>query len=178
VIARATAIGRPISGRVVRVGDDVSTDEIFPGVHMAHPDPWQLGAHCLEGLDPGIAARVEEGSVLVAGRNFGRGSSREHAAIVLRACGFHGLLALSFGEIFERNALNNGLAVGLLDDQLPSRIPDGETLTWDPFTGSLACAGLTATIEPLTGVPRRLVEVGGVGPYVRERLADGRPGRP
>ena len=100
-----------ITGTVHRLGDDVDTDAILPGRYLALKDPAALAAHCLEALDPGFRARVGPGDIIAAGRNFGTGSSREHAVIALKALGIRAIVATSVARIFFRNAINLGLVV-------------------------------------------------------------------
>ena len=125
-----------ITGRLHRLGDNVDTDAILPGAYLALRDPAALAAHCLEALDPGFRARVRPGDIVVGGRNFGTGSSREHAVIALKASGVAALVVGSAARIFFRNAINLGLpvlvcpeAVAALDDALPATIdPAGPTV--------------------------------------------------
>ena len=100
-----------VVGRVHRLGDNVDTDAILPGRYLALRDPQALGVHCLEALDPGFRERVELGDILVAGRNFGNGSSREHAVVALKAVGIRAIVVGSVARIFFRNAINLGLPV-------------------------------------------------------------------
>ncbi len=126
-----------ITGRLHRFGDNVDTDAILPGAYLALRDPAALAAHCLEALDPGFRARVRPGDIVVGGRNFGTGSSREHAVIALKASGVAAVVVASAARIFFRNAINLGLpvlicpeAVAALDDAAPATInPAGPTIT-------------------------------------------------
>ena len=105
-----------IRGRVHRLGDNVDTDAIIPGRYLAMRDPAALGAHCLEDLDPEFRGLVHEGDILVAGRNFGTGSSREQAVVALKAVGIRGIVVASAARIFFRNAINLGLPVMIAPD--------------------------------------------------------------
>ncbi len=98
-------------GRVHVLGDGIDTDQIMPGKYLTVLDPAVLAAHCLEGWDPEWAARMEPGDVLVAGQNFGRGSSRESAPVSIKAAGVSCVIAESFARIFFRNAINIALPV-------------------------------------------------------------------
>lgn len=126
-----------ITGRLHRLGDNVDTDAILPGQYLALRDPAALASHCLEALAPEFRARVQPGDIVVGGRNFGTGSSREHAVIALKASGVAALVVVSAARIFFRNAINLGLpvlicpeAVAALDDALPATIdPAGPTIT-------------------------------------------------
>ena len=101
-----------VQGRVWKYGDGVNTDVIFPGKYTyVSMNPEEMAEHALEDLDPGFAGKVEPGDVIVAGKNFGCGSSREQAATCLKAAGVQAVVAKSFARIFFRNAINQGLAV-------------------------------------------------------------------
>ena len=98
-------------GTVIRFGDNVDTDVIIPARYLNTSDAHELAAHCMEDLDPTFVGRVNQGDILVAGQNFGCGSSREHAPIALKASGISLVIAKSFARIFYRNAINIGLAI-------------------------------------------------------------------
>ena len=98
-----------ITGKIIVVGDNIDTDQIYPGRFLALTDPKEIGSHCLSGVDEKIAADFPKGGIVVAGRNFGCGSSREHAPIALLNMGASAVLADSFARIFFRNAVNLGL---------------------------------------------------------------------
>ncbi|MDH5466816.1 MAG: 3-isopropylmalate dehydratase, partial [Candidatus Aminicenantes bacterium] len=99
-------------GKAWKYGDDINTDVIFPGKYTYSVlEPGEMARHALEDLDPGFAQSVKQGDVIVAGRNFGCGSSREQAATCLKAAGVQAVIAKSFARIFFRNAINQGLPV-------------------------------------------------------------------
>ena len=100
-----------ITGKIIVVGDNIDTDQIYPGCYLALTDPKEIGSHCLSGVDENIAANFPQGGIVVAGRNFGCGSSREHAPLVLRENGVSCVIASSFARIFYRNAINIGLPI-------------------------------------------------------------------
>ena len=102
--------------KVWMFGDDVSTDLIIPGRYLIDRAPEKLAKHAMEGADSDFADNVEDGDVLVAGQNFGCGSSREHAPIALKAAGISGVIAESFARIFYRNAINQGIPLLILED--------------------------------------------------------------
>lgn len=165
-----------MSGRAWRFGDGVDTDAMAPGQYMTLPIE-QLARHCLEGLRPEFAGAVQCGDVLVAGRNFGIGSSREQAPQALKQLGIRAVIAASFAGIFYRNALNLGLAV-LVCEQA-ERIPDGTPVEIDPIRGHivLPALGLTLDCEPLPAFLLDMVEDGGLLPHLKKRLARGAGGR-
>ena len=100
-----------LTGNVLKYGDHVDTDVIIPARYLNTSDRQELAAHCMEDLDSSFAARVQQGDILVAGQNFGCGSSREHAPIAIQASGISLVIAKSFARIFYRNAINIGLAI-------------------------------------------------------------------
>ncbi|WP_455645747.1 3-isopropylmalate dehydratase small subunit [Methanosphaera sp.] len=100
-----------IEGRVLKLGDDIDTDSILPGRYLTLSEPEDLGKHVMEGYDLHYKDKIQEGDVIVAGSNFGCGSSREHAPIALKAAGIQAVVAKSFARIFYRNATNIGLAL-------------------------------------------------------------------
>ena len=123
-----------ITGKIIVVGDNVDTDQIYPGCYLALTDPKELSSHCLSGVDADIAARFSQGGIVVAGRNFGCGSSREHAPIALLNMGAKAVIADSFARIFFRNAVNLGL-VPVICKGIRSKVQDGQTLTLDYVKG-------------------------------------------
>ncbi|MCQ9208549.1 MAG: 3-isopropylmalate dehydratase small subunit [Omnitrophica bacterium] len=100
-----------LKGKVHKFGDNVNTDEIIPASFLSTSDPKELGRHCMEGIEPGFARHVKKGDIIVAGENFGCGSSREHAPVSIKACGISCVIAESFARIFYRNAINIGLPI-------------------------------------------------------------------
>ena len=100
-----------LKGRVHKFGNDVNTDEIIPARYLNTTDHEELAKHCMEDADASFASKVKKGDVIVAGRNFGCGSSREHAPISIKACGVSCVIAKSFARIFYRNAINIGLPI-------------------------------------------------------------------
>jgi len=100
-----------IKGKIIKYGDNVNTDEIIPGAYLTTTDPQVLGEHCMEGIDKDFFRKVKESSIVVAGNNFGCGSSREHAVLALKGAGVRCIVASSFARIFFRNAINGGLSI-------------------------------------------------------------------
>lgn len=100
-----------ITGRILKYGDDVNTDVIIPARYMNTSEPAELAKHCMEDIDADFVNKVKAGDIIAAGKNFGCGSSREHAPIALKACGVSCVIAKSFARIFYRNAINIGLAI-------------------------------------------------------------------
>ncbi|MBN1354444.1 MAG: 3-isopropylmalate dehydratase small subunit [Candidatus Omnitrophica bacterium] len=103
-------------GKAHRFGDNINTDDIIPARYLDSKDPLELAEHCMEYLDKNFVKKVKKGDIVVAGRNFGCGSSREHAPIAIKACGVSCVIAESFARIFYRNAINVGLPIVVLPE--------------------------------------------------------------
>ncbi|MBP0495558.1 3-isopropylmalate dehydratase small subunit [Roseomonas indoligenes] len=159
-----------LQGRVHRFGDEVNTDVILPGRYLALRRPEELRAHCLEGLDPGFADRARPGDILAAGRNFGCGSSREHAVVALRAAGVGAIVAVSAARIFYRNAVNLGLPV-LICPEAAAALKAGEPATVDLATASIRQGDRTWQAQPLGEEVRAILAAGGLVQRVRAALA-------
>ncbi|MBU1125350.1 MAG: 3-isopropylmalate dehydratase small subunit [Candidatus Omnitrophica bacterium] len=122
-----------IKGVVHKVGDDINTDDIIAAKYLVSTDAKELGAHCLESIMPEFIKKVKPGDIIVAGKNFGCGSSREHAPWAIKGCGVTAVIAKSFAAIFFRNAINIGLPFLELDTI--ERIQDGDVLEIDLSSG-------------------------------------------
>lgn len=155
-----------ITGTVHRLGNDVDTDAILPGRYLALKDPAALAAHCLEALDPGFRARVHPGDILAAGRNFGAGSSREHAVVALKALGIRAIVATSVARIFFRNAINLGLVVLVAPD---AALEPGAPATIDG--SAITQAGRTWHAAPFGTEVAAILAAGGLMQKVRADLA-------
>ena len=159
-------------GTAHMVGEHIDTDAIIPARFLVTTDAKKLGENCMEGLEPGWVKRVKEGDIMVAGRNFGCGSSREHAPIAILGAGMPVVIAHSFARIFYRNGFNMGLLLLEVGDDI-TRFHDGDTIEVDAEAGVIhnATTGETVTFHPLPPSMRELLAKGGLIPYVRERLA-------
>jgi 3-isopropylmalate/(R)-2-methylmalate dehydratase small subunit len=159
-----------MSGRVWIVGDDVDTDAIAPGAWMKSGID-VLAQHCLESLLPAFAREVRPGDVLVSGRNFGAGSSREQAPQALRHLGIAALVAPSYAGLFYRNALNLGLPA--LVCAAAGTIRPGDRLRIDPAAGRIEIAGSGAVLscEPIPPHLLEMLDDGGLLPHLEKRLA-------
>jgi 3-isopropylmalate/(R)-2-methylmalate dehydratase small subunit len=159
------------AGRVVRLGDDVNTDAILPGPYLNLTDPEQLGAHLLETYDAALGAAIEPGDVLVAGANFGCGSSREQAPVAILARGVRAIVASSFSRIFLRNAINLGLPV-LESAEAAATLTHGETITVDLGARTIEASGGRCFTTPAAApFINDLLAAGGIVAWTRSRLA-------
>lgn len=158
-----------IEGAVHIVGDDVDTDVIIPGRYLSLQDPHEIARHLFEGVDPGFAARVRPGDLLVAGRNFGCGSSREHAPLGLKALGIGAVVATSFARIFFRNAINLGLPIVICPEAVASA-STGDRMRVDTATGRVEVGGKVLCAQPFPPFLEELIGAGGLVPWVRARL--------
>ena len=158
-------------GRVHKFGANVDTDVIIPARYLNLNTPEELAPHCLEGVDPEFAGRVQPGDIIVAGENFGCGSSRENAPIAIKAAGISCVVAKSFARIFYRNSINIGLPI-LIAPVAVDGIQDGDRLEIDPPTGVIhnqthkgewKAAPFPAEIE-------EIIRAGGLIGYVKQRL--------
>ena len=158
-----------VTGRAWVFGDDVDTDALAPGQHMKDGIE-ALAAHCLEALDPDFAGRVAPGDIVVAGRNFGMGSSREQAAMALKELQVGAVVAESFARIFFRNAIN--LALPVLACREARTVAPGDRLRLDPPTGALVneTRGRTLACDPLPEHLLAMIADGGLLPHLKKRL--------
>ncbi len=161
-----------IKGRVHKFGDDVDTDAIIPARYLNTSDSRELAAHCMEDADPEFAAKVQGGDMIVAGKNFGCGSSREHAPIAIKAAGVGCVIASSFARIFYRNAFNMGLPI-LECEEAVRGIEDGDQLEVDLDSGRILnrSRGEQYQAQPIPAFMQQLVAAGGLVAYVRQQLS-------
>lgn len=153
-------------GRVHRLPDDVDTDQIIPGEFLTTVPNEELGEYALRGYDPEFAARIEDGDVLVAGTNFGLGSSRESAPVALRNAGVGAIVAESFARIFYRNAINVGLPIAVVPG-ISDHVSDGDTLRVDVARGEVEnlTTGESFDTDPLPPDLLEILEAGGLVAY-------------
>jgi 3-isopropylmalate/(R)-2-methylmalate dehydratase small subunit len=165
----------PQYGRAFVFGDSINTDALAPGSYMKHPIA-TIASHCLESVDPSFASTVRPGDVVVAGKGFGIGSSREQAAEALKHLGVAAVLARSFGGIFYRNALNLGLPVLVCEDV--ERISAGDLILVDAATGVIdnRTRGISLSAVPLPPFLLAMIADGGLVPHLEKRFADKRAG--
>jgi 3-isopropylmalate/(R)-2-methylmalate dehydratase small subunit len=160
-------------GTIWRYGDDVNTDVIFPGKYTYQPlTPEEMAEHAMEDLDPSFAGEVKEGDVIVAGENFGCGSSREQAAACLKAAGIAAVVAKSFSRIFFRNAINNGLPVIELSEGIDA-MKKGDPIAIDFQGGIVTYQGKEYRFPPLPREVLAILDDGGLISHVRKELGKG-----
>ena len=157
-------------GKVWKFGNDVDTDLIIPARYLNTSDPAELAAHCMEDADPEFPGKVSAGDIIVAGKNFGCGSSREHAPIAIKTAGLSCVIAKSFARIFYRSAFNMGLFI--LECPDTDKIQEGDELKVDFSTGDITISrtGETLKANPVPPFMQSLVRAGGLMAYVKERM--------
>ena len=160
-----------IRGKAWKFGDNIDTDQIFPGAYLTLTDIEEMGKHAMEGV-PGkedFAKRVNKGDIIVAGKNFGCGSSREQAPIAIKGCGISLVIAKSFARIFYRNAVNIGLPIMECKDV--DMIDEGDTLEVDLESGEIRDIEKNITLRgsPVTSLEFEIMKAGGLISYLKNR---------
>lgn len=160
-----------MTGKVWKFGDNTDTDIIIPARYLVTQDMVELGKHCMEGIAPEFSSKVSKGDIIVAGRNFGCGSSREHAPLAILGAGISAVIAISFARIFFRNSINVGLPV-LISKEAVEGSNEGDILEIDLESGKIynKTTGKEYNSEPY---PPQLVEIiksGGLTNYTKRRL--------
>ena len=158
-----------LEGKVWRYGDNIDTDVIIPARYLNTFDPKELAKHCMVDIDKDFAQQVRPGDIMVGGKNFGCGSSREHAPVAIKACGVPVIIAASFARIFYRNGINVGLPLMEIGDNV-ERIHAGDKLSVDLFSGKIRdlTTGETFQAPPLPGFIQDIAKAGGLIQYVKE----------
>ena len=165
-------------GKVWKFGDNIDTDAIIPARHLTTTDPAELARHCMEDLDAQFAGNAGAGDIIVAGENFGSGSSREHAPIAIKAAGIACVVARSFARIFYRNAFNMGLPI-FESTELWDRVATGQSIEVDGDAGRIVIVGSEAeplSIEPIPPFMQELIRDGGLMRHIalKKHHAQGR----
>jgi len=163
-----------LRGKAWKYGDDVASDGIIPARYLNTSDPAELAKHCMEDIDTSFAAKVARGDFIVAGKNFGCGSSREHAPISIRAAGVSAVIARSFARIFYRNSFNMGLPI-LEAPEAVDEIAAGDLLAVDMGAGVLRneTKGKEYRFTPIPPFMQELVAAGGLMNYMTKRKREG-----
>jgi len=162
-----------IRGKVWKYGDNIDTDVIIPGRYCHIVDPVELGRHALADLDPDFVAKMTPGDIIVAGTNFGCGSSREMAPISIKGAGVSAVVAASFARIFFRNAINIGLPI-FQSAEAAAAIENGDELAIEPETGAIhnLTRGEHYQAAAFPDFIQDIVKLGGLKPYVEKRLRE------
>ncbi|MGB9496469.1 MAG: 3-isopropylmalate dehydratase small subunit [Dissulfuribacterales bacterium] len=160
-----------IKGRVWKFGEDINTDVIIPARYLNTSDPAELAKHCMEDADPDFSKKIKPGDIIVAGKNFGCGSSREHAPIALKAAGIGCVIAPSFARIFYRNAFNMGLPI-LESDKAAEALKEGDEVEVNADTGEIRdlTTGDVFRAQPIPLFMQELISDGGLIPHVLKSL--------
>lgn len=160
-------------GKVWKFGDNIDTDAIIPARYLVSSDPAFLAAHCMEDADPEFVKKISAGDIIVAGENFGCGSSREHAPIAIKTAGISCVVAKSFARIFYRNAFNIGLPIFEARD-LWDIVSDGQDIEVDGDNGSIRIPNsgrAPLRIEPIPQFMQQLVSDGGLMKHIAKKRA-------
>ncbi len=158
-------------GKVYKYGENVDTDVIIPARHLNTSDPAELAKHCMEDIDASFAGNVKEGDIIVAGKNFGCGSSREHAPIAIKASGVSCVIAPTFARIFYRNSFNTGLPI-LECDEAAKKINAGDEVEVNFKTGEITnkTKNESYQAEPFPEFITKIIESDGLVNYVKNNL--------
>jgi 3-isopropylmalate/(R)-2-methylmalate dehydratase small subunit len=160
-----------ITGKVHKFGDDVNTDEIIPARYLNTSDAKELATHVMEDADPNFPEKVRPGDLIAAGKNFGCGSSREHAPLAIKAAGLTCVIAESFARIFYRNAFNIGLTI-MECPAAAAEMKDGHELKIDTSAGRITNVTLNRTYDakPIPAFMQELIAAGGLMEYVKKGM--------
>jgi len=150
-------------GKVFKYGDNVDTDVIIPARYLNTSDAQELAKHCMEDIDKEFVKKIESGDIIVAGNNFGCGSSREHAPLVIKTCGTGCIIAKSFARIFYRNAINIGMPI-LECEKAAEEINPGDIVSVNFDTGEIIneTSGKTYTAQPFPPFIQDIIKKGGL----------------
>jgi 3-isopropylmalate/(R)-2-methylmalate dehydratase small subunit len=160
-----------IKGNAFVFGANIDTDQIYPGRFLDLTDPEDVANHAMEGADPDFIKRVQKGDIIVASTNFGCGSSREHAAVTLKAVGIGAILADSFGRIFYRNAINLGIPA-LVCPGINNSVNKGDIMRVDIESGEVIneTTGAVLYAQPFSAYVLSILENGGIKPLIKRQL--------
>jgi len=163
-----------LKGKTWKFGHDVDTDAIIPARYLNTSDPKELAAHCMEDADPQFPSKIKPGDIIVAGKNFGCGSSREHAPIAIKEAGIACVIAKTYARIFYRNAFNIGLPI-FESPEAAERISEGDEVAVDVEAGIIKNLTKNESYQA-TQVPpfmQQIIAAGGLINYVAERMKNG-----
>jgi 3-isopropylmalate/(R)-2-methylmalate dehydratase small subunit len=160
-----------LRGKVIKFGEDVDTDVIIPSRYCSSTDPAELGKHCMEGIDSDFTKKVAQGDFIVAGKNFGCGSSREPAPIAIKATGISCIIAKTFARIFYRNGFNVGLPLLECEDA-SNHIKAGDEIEVNLATGEIRDVSLGKSFQakPVPSFMQELLDDGGLMNHLAKKL--------
>ena len=160
-----------IDGTVWKFGDNIDTDVIIPAPYLVTTDPEELGKHCMEGIDTSFSANVQAGDIIVAGQNFGCGSSREHAPMAIKGAGISCVVAESFARIFFRNAFNMGLAI-FEAPGVSGGVNAGDRMSVQQDTGKITdiTTGKDFSASPIPAFMQELIDAGGLMNFAKNEV--------
>jgi 3-isopropylmalate/(R)-2-methylmalate dehydratase small subunit len=163
---------KEISGKVWKVGDDINTDVIYPGKYLPIFEPEEMAKYCMIGYDPEFPGKVGKGDIIVAGKYFGCGSSREQAATCIKYAGVAAVVAKSFARIFYRNAINQGLPILICEET--DEIEEGDELRIDFAAGIIedVTKGKKFKVSPLPEFLMEIIDNGGLIPHLKRKLQE------
>jgi 3-isopropylmalate/(R)-2-methylmalate dehydratase small subunit len=162
---------KSIKGKVWKLGDNIDTDVIYPGKYLPIIEPEEMAEHVLEGIDPEFPKKIKKGDIIVAGRNFGCGSSREQAATCLKVAGIACIVAASYSRIFFRNAINQALPL-VHSKEAMNLVNEGDRIGIDFEKGTIQLQDKALTFPSLPDVVMEILETGGLIEWTKKRLAD------
>ena len=162
-----------LQGKAWKYGDNIDTDAIIPARYLASSDPKFLAQHCMEDADTEFVKKAQEGDFIIAGKNFGCGSSREHAPIAIKAAGISCVIAKSFARIFYRNSFNMGLPILDCPEAIDG-IDDGDEIEINLSKGTIRNlkSGAEFQASPIPPFMQELIDAGGLINYARRRVAE------
>lgn len=160
-----------IKGKAFVYGQNIDTDQIYPGRYLELTRPEEVARHAMEGVDPMLVKEFTAGDIIVASTNFGCGSSREHAAVTLKAIGVGAVIADSFGRIFYRNAINLGIPL-VVCKGLSKLVKKGDAVQLEFDTGVITntSTGAKAQAEPISGYTLTILNSGGIKPLIAQQI--------
>ena len=168
---------KAFTGKAWKFGDNIDTDVIIPARYLVSSDEKELGKHCMMDIDKDFVNKISPGDMIVAGENFGCGSSREHAPLAIKGAGCSCVIAPSFARIFYRNAINVGLPI-FEHPEAAASIDGGDEVTVDLSAGTIEnkTKGQVFQVTPFAPFLQELIAAGGLIPYARKRLEERRKG--
>ncbi len=160
-----------IKGKAFVFGENIDTDQIYPGRYLEITDAEEVGKHAMEGADPTLVKEFSSNDIIIASTNFGCGSSREHAAVTLKAIGTGAIIAESFARIFYRNGINLGIPL-IVCKGIADKVKRGEAIEVDFDRGLITnlSTGISLQAEPFSDYTLKILSAGGIKPLIKEEM--------